>query len=108
MIGAGEGQDLMDAIAISEASLPRRHMTGRPARAPHRSSLHSMELLEQAVVPPAGGMAAVNGVPRETDHTSGVLWIYARTVGDVRHRAPSRRGERETELRRYTGMRLSK
>jgi hypothetical protein len=108
MTGAGEGQDLMDATAISEASLPDRHMAGVPARVPHRSSLHAMELPGQALVPPAGSVAAANGVPRETDHTSGVLWIYARTVGDVRHRAPSRRGERETELRRYTGMRLSK
>jgi len=108
MTGDGEGQELMDAKVISEAGLPSRHTTGGQACAPYRSFPDTASLSERAIARLPAGVAAEKGMPSETDHTSGVLWIYARTVGDARHRAPSRRGKSETELRRYSGMRLSK
>ena len=108
MTGDGEGQELMDAKVISEASLSDRQATVRPACAPHRSFPDIASLSERAIAQSTTGVAAEKGTPRDTNHTSGVLWLYALTVGDARHLAPSRRGGRETELRRYSGMRLSK
>lgn len=94
----------MDVKVISEAGVPNRHKTVGLTCVRHRSLLHVTSRSGRAIAQ----TAAANGTLRNTDHTSGVLWLYALTVGDARHRAPSRRGESETELRRYSGMRLSR